>query len=107
YEKTVTDLATVAVEHDFGDSITLRSLVRHGLADRDSIITAPRFVSTDSTAVNRQLQSRDLTDTILAQQNDLTFRFETGAIGHALIAGTEVIREDSVNHARTGPAAPV
>ncbi|MES1243399.1 MAG: TonB-dependent siderophore receptor [Acidobacteriota bacterium] len=107
YEKTVTDLATVTVEHDFGDSITLRSLVRHGRADRDSIITAPRFVSTDSTNINRQIQSRDLTDTILAQQNDLTFHFETGTIGHALIAGTEVVREDSENHARSGPNAPV
>lgn len=107
YEKTVTDLATAAVEHDFGDSITLRSLVRHGKAKRDSIITAPRFASTDSTTLNRQLQSRDLTDTILAQQNDLTFHFETGAIGHALVAGTEVIREDSKNYARSGPTAPV
>jgi catecholate siderophore receptor len=106
-EKTVTDLATAAVEHDFGDSISLRSLVRHGRSKRDSIITAPRFVSTDSTDINRQLQSRDLTDTILAQQNDLTFHFETGALGHALIAGTEVVREESENHVRTGPAAPV
>jgi catecholate siderophore receptor len=107
YEKTVTDLATVSVEHDFGDSISLRSLVRQGRSKRDSIITAPRFVGTDSTAINRQLQSRDLTDTILAQQNDLTFHFETGALGHALIAGTEVVREESENFARTGPAAPV
>jgi catecholate siderophore receptor len=107
YEKTLTDLATVSVEHDFGDSISLRSLVRQGRSKRDSIITAPRFVSTDSTAINRQLQSRDLTDTILAQQNDLTFHFETGTLGHALIAGTEVVREESINHARTGPTAPV
>jgi catecholate siderophore receptor len=107
YEKTVTDLATAVVEHDFGDSISLRSLVRHGRSKRDSIITAPRFVSTDSTDINRQLQSRDLTDTILAQQNDLTFHFETGALGHALVAGTEVVREDSENHVRTGPVAPV
>jgi catecholate siderophore receptor len=107
YEKTVTDLATAAVEHDFGDSISLRSLVRHGRSKRDSIITAPRFVNTESTDINRQLQSRDLTDTILAQQNDLTFHLETGAVGHALIAGTEVVREDSENHVRTGPAAPV
>jgi catecholate siderophore receptor len=106
YEKTVTDLATAVVEHDFGDSLTLRSLVRHGRARRDSIITAPRFASPDSTTINRQLQSRDLTDTILAQQNDLTFRFGTGAIGHTLVAGTEVIREDSKNFARTGPTAP-
>ncbi|HKV10805.1 MAG TPA: TonB-dependent siderophore receptor [Thermoanaerobaculia bacterium] len=107
YERTTTDLATATVEHDFGNSTTLRSLVRHGRATRDSIITAPRFASTDGTNLNRQLQSRDLTDTILAQQNDLTFRFETGTLGHSLVAGTEVLREDSKNYARTGPTAPL
>lgn len=106
YEKTVTDIATAEVAHDFTDSLSLRSLVRHGSATRDSIITAPRFASNDSTAINRQLQSRDLTDAILSQQNDLTFHFETGTVHHAFVTGTEVARETSENHARTGPTAP-
>ena len=106
YEKTVTDIATAEVGHDFNDSVSLRSLVRHGRATRDSIITAPRFASTDGTTINRQLQSRDLTDTIVAQQNDLTFHFDTGAVHHAFVAGTEVARETSENFARSGPAAP-
>jgi len=106
YEKTVTDLATVEVGHDFNDSMSLRSLVRHGQSTRDSNITAPRFLNNDSTTLNRQLQSRDLEDTILAQQNDLTFRFDTGAVRHALIAGTEVAREESKSFSRSGPAAP-
>lgn len=106
YEKTVTDIATAEVGHDFNDSISLRSLVRHGRATRDSIITAPRFASSDGTAINRQLQSRDLADTIVAQQNDLTFHFDTGAVHHAFVAGTEIAREKSENFARSGPTAP-
>lgn len=107
YEKTTTGLATAEVEHDVNDSLSIRGLVRHGRSKRDSIITAPRFASVDSTDLNRQLQSRDLEDTILAFQNDLTATFRTGAIGHSLVAGIEATRETSENHARTGPAAPL
>ncbi|HYH47585.1 MAG TPA: TonB-dependent receptor, partial [Thermoanaerobaculia bacterium] len=107
YEKTTTGLATAEIQHDFNDALTLRSLVRHGRSRRDSVITAPRFASTTSTDLNRQLQSRDLTDTILAQQNDLTVRFDVGAVEHSLVTGVEVLRETSVNYARTGPAAPL
>jgi catecholate siderophore receptor len=107
YEETVTGIGTAMVEHDFNDSISLRSLLRYGQSTRDSIITAPRFVSNDSTSINRQIQSRDLEDTILAQQNDLTVRFQTGGIGHALVTGVEIARETSENHSRSGPTAPV
>lgn len=107
YEKTVTGIANAELAHDFNDATTLRSLVRYGKAERDSIITAPRFVSNDSTLLNRQLQSRDLEDDILALQNDLTSRFSTGGVEHAVVAGVEVARENSKNYARTGPTAPV
>lgn len=106
-EKTVTDLTTGRIEHDVNDALTLRSLVRHGRATRDSLITAPRFASTTSTDINRQLQARDLTDTILAYQGDLGARFETGSLRHSLAAGLEAARETSENRNRTGPAAPL
>ncbi len=79
YEKTDTDLATVDVAHDFGQTTVLRNLTRWGRNVRDSVITAPRFVAVNtSTAINRQLQSRDMTDEILANQTNLTSRFSTG-----------------------------
>lgn len=114
YEKTVAGIATADVEHDFAwgqgstdKSLSLRSLVRHGRSTRDSIITAPRFVSTDSTDINRQLQSRDLEDQILTQQTNLTARFVTGPLSHAVVTGVEAARETSENFARSGPTAPV
>jgi catecholate siderophore receptor len=107
YEKTQTGLATAEIQHEWNEAVSLRSLVRHGRSRRDSVITAPRFASTTSTDLNRQLQSRDLTDTILAQQNDLTVLFDTGSLAHSLVTGIEVARETSVNYARTGPTAPL
>ena len=107
YERTVTGIATAQIEHDFTDAVSLRSVVRQGESTRDSIITAPRFATTTDTAINRQLQSRDLEDDILAWQSDLTTHFRSGAIDHALVAGVELARETSKNFTRTGPTAPL
>jgi catecholate siderophore receptor len=111
YEKTDTDLATGVVEHDFSPGLTLRNQLRWGRTNRDSVITAPRFVDVLSpdlyTQINRQFQSRDMEDTILSNQLSLTSRFTTGPVSHALVAGVELAREGSVNYARTAPAAPV
>ena len=107
YEKTDTDLATADVAHDFGRTTVVRNLTRWGRNVRDSVITAPRFVAVNtSTAINRQLQSRDMTDEILANQTNLTSRVSTGSVGHAITAGMEFSSESSVNYARIGPTAP-
>ena len=107
HEETVTGIATAQVDHDLNSTVSLRNLVRHGRSERDSIVTAPRFASTTSTDLNRQIQSRDLEDEILAYQSDLTARFRSGSISHALVAGVELARETSQNYPRTGPAAPL
>jgi catecholate siderophore receptor len=98
YEDTATDVATARVEHDFGAVLSLRSIVRAGRTNRDSLITAPRFENTTSTTIRRtDWKSRDQSDGIVATQTDLTSRFRTGAIGHALVTGVEVARETSEN----------
>jgi catecholate siderophore receptor len=114
FEKVITDIATAEIAHDFNASVTLRNLLRYGQTRRDSVITAPRFADLDpgpetvnGTLINRQIQSRDQTDTILANLTDLTLRFKTGEIGHAVAAGIEYSRETSINYLRTGPAAPL
>ncbi|MCG3111234.1 MAG: TonB-dependent siderophore receptor [Candidatus Manganitrophus sp. SB1] len=113
FEKVVTDIATAEIAHDFNPSATLRNLTRYGQTRRDSVITAPRFADLDpgpltvqGTVINRNLQSRDQTDTILANLTDLTLRFRTGGIDHAVATGIEYTHETSINYLRTGPTAP-
>jgi len=102
YEETATDMSTALIEHDFNDSFRLRDQFRYGVNDRDSVITAPRFVNANtSTAINRQLQSRDQIDTILANQLDLISSFDTGKVSHDLVTGFEYDHETSENYART------
>jgi catecholate siderophore receptor len=110
YEDTTTDVATVQVDHDASGSLTLRQHLRYGRTYRDSVITAPRFADLHSpanyTRINRNLQARDMTDTILSSQTSLSARARTGALAHTVVAGVELAREGSENHLRTGPAAP-
>jgi catecholate siderophore receptor len=109
YEKTTTDLGTVAASHDVNPALTLRNQIRYGVTTRDSLITAPRFVSNTSTDIRRtDWKSRDQTDTIVANQFDATARFRTGAVAHTLVTGVDLSREVDENRTRieTGPAAP-
>ncbi len=100
YEKTRTTVKTLQFERDHNERVTLRYLLRHGVSDRDSIVTAPRFVNDNTTNINRQMQSRLMVDTILANQLDVTSRFETFGLKHALVAGAELVEESSVNRTR-------
>jgi catecholate siderophore receptor len=110
YEKTDTDVVTAKVEHDFNNSASLRNLTRYGRNYRDSVITAPRFVdfnpsptiTQEGTTINRQIQSRDQADTVVANQTDFTLRFETAKVEHTLVPGFEFSRETSLNYARAG-----
>ena len=108
YEDTVTDVSTAQVDHRITPALTLRNLTRFGRNDRDSVITAPRFASVNtSTNINRQLQSRDMVDKIFANQTSAISRFSAGGVAHSLSTGFEVAHETSENFARSGPTAPV
>jgi catecholate siderophore receptor len=110
YEDTRTDVATGRVEHDFSGMANLRSVVRYGRTRRDSLITSPRFENTTTTDIRRtDWKSRDQTDRILANMTDLTTRFPTGPVGHALVTGLELGRETSENWNRIeeGPTPPL
>ena len=84
---------------------TLRNLTRYGKTSRDSVITAPRFVSVNtSTDINRQLQSRDMVDDIVANQTNADGAVRRRRTGHALVTGVEVAA--SVGELSCGPARP-
>lgn len=106
FEQTTTDLPSLRLEHDFSDSISLRNLTRYGITRRDSVITAPRFLNANTgTTINRQLQSPDQEDSILANQTDLTATFDTWNLNHTAVGSVEFSHETSENFARTQFAA--
>ena len=105
YETTGTDLATVEIAA-IGRATVVRNLTRWGKNVRDSVITAPRFaVVNTSTAINRQLQSRDMTDDILANQPTVTSTIRHRG-GRPLDRDRRRgLTENSVNFARRGRRA--
>jgi catecholate siderophore receptor len=108
YENTTTDVGTVAAHHDT-QKFSIRQQLRYGRTLRDSMITAPRFVSNTSTDIRRtDWKSRDQAARIASSQTDLTMRFNTKGVGHSVVSGVEFSRESDINYTRieTGPAAP-
>ena len=118
YLKNETHLVTAELEHDFNSDLRLRNLTRYGHTTTDSIVTAPRFEDLDPAPGNQNQfgtvirrtdwKSRDQIDTILANQTDLNFDFETGSLKHEAVAGVEFSLETSKNYGRSdlNPAGP-
>ena len=108
-EEITTDYATVRYDQKVGDSFSLRNTFRYGQTHRDSITTAPRFIAnvTDpSVVINRQFQARDQIDTIIAEQFDVRFSFDTFGVKHELITGFDYAHETAENKLRAADPAP-
>lgn len=113
YLRTNIDIVTAKVEHDFGSNVTLRDQFRYGSYGRDIRVTEPQIVYTgvrplvtgttplDQIQVNRNLIAFQSSETFLQNQTDLTVRFETGPLRHALVTGVEFGRETSSPTRRT------
>lgn len=102
-EETSTHVATAEIEHDFSDSLTIRNLTRYTYSNRFSIVTPPRAPNIAANTVNNNPTGRDRDETLLANQTDVTASFDTGAIGHDLVAGLELSRE-TLDHQAIGIA---
>jgi catecholate siderophore receptor len=107
FERVRTDEAEMIVNHAFNDDFSLRYTLHYGRNIRDSIISAPRFISDASSLINREFQSRDQVDTVLTNDINLTAKFDTFGAKHTLVGGVEYTRENSKVYLRSGPAAPL
>jgi catecholate siderophore receptor len=100
YMKMDTDVGTVTVEHDYGDGITVRNQLRYANYNRNFRFTEPLIaanvpLNTPLSAVNvtRNVNAGNSQDSMFWDQADATFRFDTGFLAHALVAGIEGGRE--------------
>ena len=90
FEDIDTDSVTGRLTHDFTDDIRVEATARWLDTLRDSAITAPR-------PPNRQLQQRRQGNEMLALQTNVLADLDWGRIGHRLITGVEITREDTDN----------
>ncbi|NJM38371.1 MAG: TonB-dependent siderophore receptor [Akkermansiaceae bacterium] len=109
YDKTSTDIVTAIYEHDITEDLKLKNTLRLGQTENDFIITAPRFFGSlsrlpqgaDPTSVNPANRNRDQSTSIISNQTDVRYDFNTGSVKHQLVASLEVSREDTENRTRT------
>lgn len=104
YEKIINDSVTGTVERDLGANTTLRNTTRYARTERDSVITAPRFVVTGGVVqplVRRNDEKfRDQVDDISANATNLRTTFDTGPVAHTLSTGLDLSRETSLAYTR-------
>ena len=106
HEDLRSDIGTLRFEKDYNVAMSLRTQLRYGYSERDSLATPPRFASDDSTVINREMRSWITQDDVWDSQTDLTTRFSTGEINHALVTGLSLSWEDNIRKTRTAPNSP-
>lgn len=87
--------ATAKYEKDINNSMTFRGLLRVGSVDRQSVVTAPRFIDLTTTTDVRldDEKTRDTTNSLAVIQLDLLGSYDTGSIQHDFVVGVELSAE--------------
>ncbi|GLZ84004.1 TonB-dependent receptor [Metapseudomonas resinovorans] len=98
---------TANLEHDINDNLRLQNLTRYSRIDRNTIVSASH-VNLDGVPPGRyrpagpQASGRDTTTEMWINQTNLRASFDTFGLGHELVTGAEISREDfdlkSYNH---------
>jgi catecholate siderophore receptor len=103
HEKSSSDSVTARLEHDFSDLVRFRNQFRYSDSNQDLIASPPRFASTESTAIRRELRAWRTDDTVYDNQTNLTAELGSGAIRHALVTGASFTRENGIRYLRSAP----
>ncbi|MEW6258080.1 MAG: TonB-dependent siderophore receptor [Pseudomonadota bacterium] len=103
---TDTNMATLYIEHELNDFVTLSNGTRYTSNDRNVIVTAPRSLgtATNNTTVPSLYPVQSMTigmqrfntitdNTQLTNITDMVAKFETGIFKHTLNAGMELTKE--------------
>ncbi|MDN3637481.1 TonB-dependent siderophore receptor [Simiduia curdlanivorans] len=95
FEDINTQSLTVKYEKDLSDNTSLRAVARTGSVERQSVVSAPRFIDlTTSTDVRlSDEKTRDTKDSLNVVQLDLLGSYQTGSLKHDIVAGVEIANE--------------
>ncbi|MBT8766277.1 TonB-dependent receptor [Metapseudomonas boanensis] len=90
---------TANLEHDFNDNLRLQNLTRYSRIDRDTVVSASHVNLTGVPAgryrpAGPQAYGRDITTEMWINQTNLRVSFDTAGLGHELVTGVEISRED-------------
>jgi catecholate siderophore receptor len=100
------NMATVRIEHDLAEGVTLRNTSRYGRTNQEQVLTGINAITVpaatrndlDTWTIARSRQGRDQTNQILTNQTNLSAAFETGGIQHDLSSGIEFVYESQLSY---------
>jgi len=102
YIETDVDVATVKLDHSLTANTRVQALVRWANYDRKSRLTEPQVIGSPAAStplsdieIRRFVFRGESTEDILQGQLNLISEFNTGSIGHAVVAGIEIADEGS------------
>ncbi|WP_435635180.1 TonB-dependent receptor [Pseudomonas solani] len=97
FRKTRADIATIAIEHDLNDSLTIKNTLRHGNSMQDYILTQPDDSQGNVRQGNvwRRVNSRVGNTATTTNQTDLFGDFQLAGFKNSFSTGIELSREES------------
>lgn len=115
FDNVKADMLTLRIEHDFSSDLKLQNTTRYGRTKENYLLTgfmgnSAGFVTptTDPTtwtwggSDRVRSQRKDQENEIITNQTNLTVKFNTGAIKHALVTGLELTRETQKTYGYDG-----
>ncbi|KQZ05799.1 TonB-dependent receptor [Caulobacter sp. Root1455] len=102
YQKTKADIGTVAFDHQIGENLGVRQVLRYSKTLNDYIVTnpgdgGPAQLVDGSWWMKRATKTRWNPTTTIAAVTDFHGKFDTGAINHSFDLGLELSREKNLN----------
>lgn len=98
YRRVSADVLTADVSHQMGVH-KLRNVTRYGKNGNEYVITRPTLqnvvTAPDYGMVTRRAVGRDMDNTALINQTELTGKFDTGSLRHSYAIGLEYARENT------------
>lgn len=95
FRKTTSDMATLGIEHDFTDNLTVRNTTRYTYSDQKYVWTQPDDSQGNvlNGEVFRRANTRVSDINSIANQTELVGKAVTGSIKHSFNAGVEISQE--------------
>ena len=93
---------TASVDHQFADNISLRNATRYASYDKfyQNVYAGGPVNATGMVPIAAYNQATDREN--FFNQTDVVFKFDTGPIGHTLLTGMELSRQETDNFRETG-----
>jgi len=100
FRKTFADVYTLNASWEINGAATVHTVVRYGQTGNAYTASAPERPNVVPGTVSANAKRRDSVSEYLAHNTDLTWRFDTGAVSHTVVAGYDLSTENVLNRQR-------